>query len=234
MRARLEERERDRRKGMEKRRKQQARKRYGLLNCSVHVLCRESSTCTVHTLTYNDDFILLCRATQELTKATEKSSASTAVSVAPGATALTAVPADGDTLHFKLSSHDLHQLGENPQQLLSRPSSSSTTSHQHIPGSLTPTPTPSHTRLSEYLNHNGPECYVKPQSKSNKKIIKNALCHVCLAGEVNVSLKQRALAVSVMYLINTYSSGIPPSWSLFMTSIFKVNAQSPILLGVNN
>ena len=48
----------------------------------------------------------------------------------------------------------------------------------------------------DFLTHNGPECYVRPQAKSNRKIISNAICHVCLAGEVNMSLKQRALAVS--------------------------------------
>ena len=33
-------------------------------------------------------------------------------------------------------------------------------------------------------------------SKTNKKLIRNALCYVCLAGEVNITLKQKALAVS--------------------------------------
>ena len=46
------------------------------------------------------------------------------------------------------------------------------------------------------LSTSGPQCYVQPQLKSNKKLIKNALCHACLAGEVNVSIKQRALTVS--------------------------------------
>ena len=44
--------------------------------------------------------------------------------------------------------------------------------------------------------YKGPECYIKPKSKSNLKIIKNAICSVCLAGEVNLSLKQKTLAVS--------------------------------------
>ena len=47
--------------------------------------------------------------------------------------------------------------------------------------------------LSEYR---GPECYIKPKSKSNLKIIRNAICSVCLAGEVNMSLKEKTLAVS--------------------------------------
>ena len=47
--------------------------------------------------------------------------------------------------------------------------------------------------VSEYK---GPECYIKPKSKSNLKIIRNAICSVCLAGEVNMSLKQKTLAVS--------------------------------------
>ena len=55
---------------------------------------------------------------------------------------------------------------------------------------------------ADFLSHNGPECYVKPQAKSNRRIIRNALCHVCLAGEVNMTVKQRALAVSTsMYSI---------------------------------
>ena len=55
--------------------------------------------------------------------------------------------------------------------------------------------------MATYLSHNGPECYTRPKTKSNKKIIRNAVCHVCLAGEANVSAKQRALAVS---LVPTY------------------------------
>ena len=49
---------------------------------------------------------------------------------------------------------------------------------------------------SDFLDHDGPECYVRPKIKSNRKIIKNAISYVCLAGEVNMSLKQRALDVS--------------------------------------
>jgi hypothetical protein len=46
---------------------------------------------------------------------------------------------------------------------------------------------------SSFITHNGPECYVKPPAKSNRQLIKNAICHVCLAGDVNLSSKQRAL-----------------------------------------
>ena len=48
---------------------------------------------------------------------------------------------------------------------------------------------------SPFILHNGPECYVKPSAKSNRKIIRNALCHVCLAGDVNASTKLLALKV---------------------------------------
>ena len=45
------------------------------------------------------------------------------------------------------------------------------------------------------LSHNGPERNLKPAAKSNRKLIKNALCHVCLAGEVNLATKHNALSV---------------------------------------
>ena len=44
--------------------------------------------------------------------------------------------------------------------------------------------------------YSGPGCYVKPKGKTNLKIIRNALCAVCLAGEVNLTLKQKTLYVS--------------------------------------
>lgn len=47
--------------------------------------------------------------------------------------------------------------------------------------------------------YSGPQCYVKPKAKSNVKIVRNAICAVCLAGEVNMSLKQKTLAVSVQW-----------------------------------
>lgn len=48
---------------------------------------------------------------------------------------------------------------------------------------------------SSFIMHNGPDCYVKPSSKSNRQLIRNAICHVCLAGDVNLSTKQQALRV---------------------------------------
>ena len=62
-------------------------------------------------------------------------------------------------------------------------------------GQASSTDLPTLGRQSDYLSHNGPGCYVRPQTKSNKKLIKNALCYVCLAGQANLPLKQRALAV---------------------------------------
>lgn len=44
--------------------------------------------------------------------------------------------------------------------------------------------------------YTGPGCYVKPKAKSNMKIVINAISNVCLAGEVNLSLKKIVLAVS--------------------------------------
>ncbi len=48
----------------------------------------------------------------------------------------------------------------------------------------------------DIITHTGPDLYIAPRAKSNKKLIKNAISYVCLAGEPNVSAKQRALAVS--------------------------------------
>ena len=98
--------------------------------------------------------------------------------VAPSAPPPTLAPLEGDTVHFKLSSCDL-------QAPLQDDALSS-----HSSGSA-------HSRLT---NYRGPECYIKPQTKSNRKIIKNAICYVCLAGEANLSLRQRALAVSGLSL----------------------------------
>ena len=64
----------------------------------------------------------------------------------------------------------------------------------HIPSPLLSSNT--HTPFSEptpFITHTGPNCYVKPSAKSNCN--RNALCHVCLAGDVNVPAKQRALSV---------------------------------------
>ena len=103
----------------------------------------------------------------------------------PGSSASvpTLAPLEGDTVHFKLSSHDLHAPLQDDDELRSE-SGKSLSSHSS--GSA-------HPRLTTYR---GPECYVRPQTKSNRKIIKNAICYVCLAGEANLSIRQRALAVS--------------------------------------
>lgn len=66
-------------------------------------------------------------------------------------------------------------------------------------------------RLSEHrtvvpghdtLPHNGPNLYVPPPVKSNKKLIKNAISYVCLAGDANLPVKQQALSVS-SYIIHS-------------------------------
>ena len=41
----------------------------------------------------------------------------------------------------------------------------------------------------------GPQCYVKPSGKSNRKIIVNAISHVCLSGTVNQDQKEKCLQV---------------------------------------
>jgi hypothetical protein len=46
-----------------------------------------------------------------------------------------------------------------------------------------------------FISHNGPMCYVKPFAKSNRKLIRNAICHVCLAGDVDLPAKKLALSV---------------------------------------
>ena len=91
---------------------------------------------------------------------------------------LTPSPPDSSTLHFKLSS----QLNERHHHS----SKDSSTSPQLMGAAA----------AADFLTHDGPECYVKPLAKSNKRLVRNALCHVCLAGEANMTVKQRALAVS--------------------------------------
>ena len=65
----------------------------------------------------------------------------------------------------------------------------------------------------------GPECYVRPHVVTNKKLIRNALIFVCLAGEANITTKQRALAVrqdipSALYLfLPTLSPSPLRSWT---------------------
>ena len=41
----------------------------------------------------------------------------------------------------------------------------------------------------------GPQCYVKPSGKSNRKIIVNAISYVCLSGTVNQDQKEKCLQV---------------------------------------
>lgn len=41
----------------------------------------------------------------------------------------------------------------------------------------------------------GPQCYVKPSGKSNRKIIVNAISYVCLSGTVNQEQKEKCLQV---------------------------------------
>ncbi len=77
-----------------------------------------------------------------------------------------------DTIHFKLSAFDKQEPKlENPRTRQS--------------------PEPFSAQ-----SYSGPVCYVKPKTKSNIKIIRNAICAVCLAGEVNLLLKQKTLYVS--------------------------------------
>ena len=133
--------------------------------------------------------ILFIRATQELLKAAEKNGDTARTSsIASGTTVAAATAAatgEGYTLHLNLSSCDLRVPQEEDHQTHSE------TGNQHAHPAISTS-----SKLTEYK---GPECYVKPQTKSNKKIIKNALCYVCLAGEVNLSLKQRAIAVSTYF-----------------------------------
>lgn len=42
----------------------------------------------------------------------------------------------------------------------------------------------------------GPRCYVKPSGKSNRKLIINAISHVCLSGTVNKDNKEKCLQVN--------------------------------------
>ena len=46
--------------------------------------------------------------------------------------------------------------------------------------------------------------YIQPKLKSNVKIIRNAICSVCLAGEVNMSLKHKTLDVSFIASLLPY------------------------------
>ncbi|XP_065911733.1 calmodulin-regulated spectrin-associated protein 1-B-like isoform X2 [Dysidea avara] len=43
--------------------------------------------------------------------------------------------------------------------------------------------------------YSGPQCYVQPSIKSNKKIISNAISHICLAGAVNTDARQKVIQI---------------------------------------
>ena len=110
-----------------------------------------------------------------------------------------------DTLHYKLSSHATEHLPPNSQAMPTltkppppppHPDTAATASYASLASGAT-LPSQSQRATTHFLGHNGPECYVKPAGKSNRKLIRNALCYVCLAGDVNLTAKQRALAVSV-------------------------------------
>lgn len=97
-----------------------------------------------------------------------------------------AVNVKADTIHFQLSSHALgpaetvpisdQQMGwQDPAVVQTTGMEASASATVHV--------------------YSGPECYVKPKAKSNLKIVRNAICAVCLAGEVNLSMKQKILYV---------------------------------------
>ena len=72
----------------------------------------------------------------------------------------------------------------------------------------------------------GPQCYVKPSGKSNRKIIVNAISHVCLSGTVNQDQKEKCLQVC--------ESGVPVPRVLvhfidrfFQTGLFGFNSNPP-------
>lgn len=91
---------------------------------------------------------------------------------------------EGGIIHFQLSTH-LQDEEMQPEQQAERLEETATL------------PPPTRDLLPgppAYL-YNGPECYIKPKSKSNLQIIRNAICAVCLAGAVNMSLKQKILVV---------------------------------------
>ncbi|XP_048590718.1 uncharacterized protein LOC5518363 isoform X4 [Nematostella vectensis] len=46
---------------------------------------------------------------------------------------------------------------------------------------------------SAFAEFSGPQCYVKPSGKSNRKLIVNAISYVCLSGTVNKDAKERCL-----------------------------------------
>ena len=94
-----------------------------------------------------------------------------------------AMNAKADTIHFQLSSH--------------APAETMSTSGQQLGWQAPVVAQATGVEASGSAVHvySGPECYVKPKAKSNLKIIRNAICAVCLAGEVNLSMKQKTLYV---------------------------------------
>jgi len=48
----------------------------------------------------------------------------------------------------------------------------------------------------------GPQCYVQPSIKSNKRIISNAISHICLAGAVNTDARQKVIQVCRLWQIS--------------------------------
>lgn len=80
-------------------------------------------------------------------------------------------------------------LGGSYSTLNSMPSS------QPEPTSPIPLETHNKTKSATFLEYSGPNCYIKPKAKTNLQIIRNAICAVCLAGDVNNSLKQNVLKV---------------------------------------
>ncbi len=53
-------------------------------------------------------------------------------------------------------------------------------------------------RSTSYLEYSGPNCYTKPKTKTNLQIVRNAICSVCLAGEVNNPIKESIVKVKLL------------------------------------
>ena len=98
----------------------------------------------------------------------------------PNTTEHRAATIKGSTIHFQLSTHEPLQAPAPQEQ--------ADTNAQAQPSA----------DLGVVCSYNGPGCYIKPKAKSNLQIIRNAICTVCLAGDVNMSLKQKILVVRVL------------------------------------
>lgn len=96
------------------------------------------------------------------------------------------------TIHFQLSAHNNPQPPYQQQE--DKPVAEEA---EEDTGSQAQAPLSPSLSVGAY---SGPDCYVKPKGKSNLQIIRNAICAVCLAGTVNMSLKQKTLVVSVYHL----------------------------------